>query len=206
MSLIAVSGSAWPKSPPLLWAALVRREAPLSLILAPRTAFAVHPRPATYGPLSETSTSPPRSMAADSMPSTPRKHLSRCAPPALSFRSRAGRCGCDSLSLAGSRQRVKSQASAVNFNIPLHPQRGTSSCSPDPLQKCVPFPLPLHTRCAPVPCPLHSPHIFRGLAEQRDCSFRSGVRSSHRRSSHRLAKWYPYRDEYVGPIRSGSVP
>ena len=35
------------------------------------------------------------------------------------------------------------------------------------------IPLPLHTRCAPVPCPLHSPHIFRGLAPQRDCSFRA---------------------------------
>ena len=39
------------------------------------------------------------------------------------------------------------------------------------------IPLPLHTRCAPVPCPLHSPHIFRGLAAQRDCSFRA-LRSS----------------------------
>lgn len=45
--------------------------------------------------------------------------------------------------------------------------------------------------------PLHSPHLFRGLAAQRDCSFRSGVRSSHRRSSHRLAQRYPYRDVYV---------
>ena len=35
------------------------------------------------------------------------------------------------------------------------------------------IPLPLHIRYAPVPCPLHSPHIFRGLAPQRDCSFRA---------------------------------
>ena len=68
MPRMTVSECACPKSPPREKAALVRREAPLSLILAPRTAFAVHPRPATYGPLSETSTSPPRSMAADSMP------------------------------------------------------------------------------------------------------------------------------------------
>ena len=36
---------------------------------------------------------------------------------------------------------------------------------------------PLHIRCAPVPCLLHSPHLFRGLAAQRVCSFRA-LRSS----------------------------
>ncbi len=39
------------------------------------------------------------------------------------------------------------------------------------------IPHPLHIRFAPVPCPLHSPHIFRGLAAQRDCSF-CALRSS----------------------------
>ena len=33
--------------------------------------------------------------------------------------------------------------------------------------------LPLHTRYVPASCPLHSPHIFRGLAARRDCSFRA---------------------------------
>ena len=32
---------------------------------------------------------------------------------------------------------------------------------------------PLYIRCAPVPCLLHSPHLFRGLAAKRDCSFRA---------------------------------
>ena len=36
---------------------------------------------------------------------------------------------------------------------------------------CIPH--PLHIRCAPVPCLLHSSHLFRGLAAQRDCSFRA---------------------------------
>ena len=35
---------------------------------------------------------------------------------------------------------------------------------------------------------LRSAHIFRGLAGKRDCDFRSYVRSSHRRSSRRLAQ------------------
>lgn len=68
MPLMVVSECACPKSPPREKAALVRRKAPLSLILAPRAAFGVHPGSATYEPLSETSTSLPRSMASDSMP------------------------------------------------------------------------------------------------------------------------------------------
>ena len=123
MSLMTVSECAWPKSPPLLEQPASRGSHTLFPVSGLRTAFAVHPRPATYGPLSDTSTSPPRSMAADSMPSTPRKHLSRCAPPALSFRSRAGRGGCDSLSLAGSRQRVKSLRSAVRLHLVFHTAR-----------------------------------------------------------------------------------
>lgn len=42
MPLMTVSECACPKSPPRDKAALVRRKAPLFLILAPRTAFAVH--------------------------------------------------------------------------------------------------------------------------------------------------------------------
>ena len=105
---------------------------------------------------------------------------------------RAGRCGCDSLSLASSRQRVKSLRSSVRLRLGLSLLAGSSPevCS---------IPLPLHIRCAPVPCPLHSSHLFRGLAARRDCSFRC-------RSSHRLAMRYPYRDIYVrtrySPLRS----
>ena len=46
----------------------------------------------------------------------------------------------------------------VKFIIPLNPPKGDKTCSLDPLQKCV---------------PLRSTHIFRGLAGQRDCSFRA---------------------------------
>ena len=79
---------------------------------------------------------------------------------------RAGRCGCDSLSLAGSRQRVKSLRSSVRLRLVLSLLAGSS---PDVCS----ISHPLHIRCAPVLCPLHSPHLFRGLADQRDCSFRS---------------------------------
>ena len=68
MLLMSVSGCACPKSPPLFEQPASRGSHTLFPVSGLRTAFAVHPRPTTYGPLSETSTSPPRSMAADSMP------------------------------------------------------------------------------------------------------------------------------------------
>jgi len=52
------------------------------------------------------------------------------------------------------------------------------------------IPLPLHTRCAPVPCPLHSPHIFRGLAAQRDCSFRALRSSLTTALQSQTRRWY----------------
>ena len=83
---------------------------------------------------------------------------------------RAGRCGCDSLSLASSRQRVKSLRSSVRLRL------GHILLARSSPEVCY------------TPLTLRSAHIFRGLAEQRDCDFRSYVRSSHRRSSRRLAK------------------
>lgn len=83
---------------------------------------------------------------------------------------RAGRCGCDSLSLASSRQRVKSLRSSVRLRL------GHILLARSSPEVC----------CTPLT--LRSAHIFRGLAEQRDCDFRSYVRSSHRRSSRRLAQ------------------
>ena len=68
---------------------------------------------------------------------------------------RAGRCGCDSLSLAGSRQRVKSLRSSVRLRLVLLLLAGSSP------EVC----------CTPLT--LRSAHIFRGLAGKRDCSFRA---------------------------------
>ena len=85
--------------------------------------------------------------------------------------------GCDSLSSAA--LQIKSQEPSLRgiFYYPPAPPKGDfkllARSSPDVCS----IPLPLHIRYAPVPCPLHSPHLFRGLAAQRDCSFRA-LRSS----------------------------
>ena len=68
MPLMTVSECACPKSPPLLEQAASRGSHALFPVSGLRTTVVVQERPATYGPLSETSTSQPRSMAADSMP------------------------------------------------------------------------------------------------------------------------------------------
>ena len=68
MPLMAVSECACPKSPPRDKAALVRRKAPLFLILAPRTAFAVPLPHPTLLPSVRIWTTTLRSWAADSMP------------------------------------------------------------------------------------------------------------------------------------------
>lgn len=81
--------------------------------------------------------------------------------------------GCDSLSSAA--LQIKSQEPSLRgiFYYPPAPPKGDlmllARSSPDVCS----IPLPLHIRYAPVPCPLHSPHIFRGLAAQRDCSLRA---------------------------------
>ena len=85
--------------------------------------------------------------------------------------------GCDSLSSAA--LQIKSQEPSLrgNFYYPPAPPKGD---------------LNLLARSSPevccTPLTLRSAHIFRGLAKQRDCDFRSYVRSSHRRSSRRLAQ------------------
>ena len=104
-------------------------------------------------------------MAADSMPSTSRKHLNRCAPPALSFRSRAGRCGCDSLSLASSRQRVKSLRSSVRLRLVFYTARLIlsrrvfhSASTTHPLRSCsVSASFPTHLPRARSPARLFLP-------------------------------------------------
>ena len=66
--LMTVSECACPKSPPRDKAALVRRKAPLFLILAPRTAFAVPLPHPTLLPSVQIWTTTLRSWAANSMP------------------------------------------------------------------------------------------------------------------------------------------
>ena len=68
MPLMTVSECACPKSPPREKAALVRRKAPLFLILAPLTAFAVPLPHPTLLPSVRIWTTTLRSWAADSMP------------------------------------------------------------------------------------------------------------------------------------------
>ena len=53
---------------------------------------------------------------------------------------------------------------------------------------CIPH--PLHIRCAPVPCLLHSSHLFRGLAAQRDCSFRALRSSLTTALQSQTRRWY----------------
>ena len=96
--------------------------------------------------------------------------------------------GCDSLSSAA--LQIKSQEPSLRgiFYYPPAPPKGDFKLLARSSQDVCSISLPLHTRYAPASCPLHSPHIFRGLAARRVCSFRSYVRSSHRRSCRRLAQ------------------
>ena len=73
---------------------------------------------------------------------------------------RAGRCGCDSLSLAGSRQRVKSLRSAVRLRLVFHTARQIlsrrvlhSASTTHPLRSCsvsAPFLTPLPRARSPA--------------------------------------------------------
>ena len=81
--------------------------------------------------------------------------------------------GCDSLSAAS--LWIKSQEPSLRGNVyypPASPKGGQNLLARSSTDVCS-ISLPLHIRCAPVACPLHSPHLFRGLAGQRDCSFRA---------------------------------
>ena len=89
---------------------------------------------------------------------------------------RAGRCGCDSLSLAGSRQRVKSLRSSVRLRLVFYTARSILSG--------------IDFGCAFV-------KSFTGSQESETVPSVHSVRPSLRHSSHRLAMRYPYRDGYV---------
>ena len=144
----------WPMSPPLSESGPPQVPPGTRYVVGPRTTLVVQERPATYGPLSETSTSPPRSMAADTMPF-----------------GRVG-IGCDSLSAAS--LWIKSQEPSLRgiFYYPPAPPMGDFNLLARSSTEVCSIPLPLHIRFAPVSCPLHSPHIFRGFATKRDCSLR----------------------------------
>ena len=86
---------------------------------------------------------------------------------------RAGRCGCDSLSLAGSRQRVKSLRSAVRLRLVFYTARVILSG--------------IDFGCAFV-------KSFKGSQNSETVPSVHYVRPSLRHSSRRLAMRYPYRD------------
>ena len=85
--------------------------------------------------------------------------------------------GCDSLSSAA--LQIKSQEPSL---------RGIIYYPPAPPKGDFNLLARFSSEVCCTPLTLRSAHIFRGLAEQRDCDFRSYVRSSHRRSSRRLAQ------------------
>jgi len=98
---------------------------------------------------------------------------------------RAGRCGCDSLSLASSRQRVKSLRSSVRLRLVIHTARSILST---------------------IDAGRAVAKSSEGSQESETVPSVHSVRSSLRHSSHRLAMRYPYRDIYVrtrySPLRS----
>ena len=147
------------KSPPLSKSGPPQVPPGPRYVVGPRTTVVVQVRSTTLLLLLRISALSLRSWAAASMPF-----------------GRVG-IGCDSLSSAA--LQIKSQETSLRgiFYYPPAPPKGD---------------LMLLARSSPevccTPLTLRSAHIFRGLAEQRDCDFRSYVRSSHRRSSRRLAQ------------------
>ena len=86
---------------------------------------------------------------------------------------RAGRCGCDSLSLAGSRQRVNSLRSSVRLRLVIYTARSILSG---------------------IDFGYAFAKSFKGSQNSETVPSVHSVRSSLRHSSHRLAQMYPYRD------------
>ena len=101
---------------------------------------------------------------------------------------RAGRCGCDSLSLAGSRQRVKSLRSSVRLRLVIHTARSIlsrrvfhSASTTHPLRSCsVSAPFPTHLPRARSParlfltCTPFVPHYGTPVADSQ-CGIPIGI-------------------------------